>query len=242
MTLLPSDRAPGLHVAPDVEVPDDASIAPHVTIYPGVRLGARVSLEQGAVVGRPQKLDARSRSPKRPAGEPTVIGDDCLIGHGAVVAAGARLGDRSTVSDLALVREGALVGCDVLAGRLCVVSRDTEIGDRTRLQNNTIVGPWTRIEEDVLVSPSVLFMSDPTMGRRPVNAVPGGIVVRRASRIGAGALIYQDVEIGEEAVVGANAQVRADVPARTVVIGAPARYLRDVAEEELVELWRQDGR
>src|SRR3954465_11046938 len=52
--LVPSDRAPGLHVAPDVIVPDDAEIAPHVTIHSGVSLGEGVSLQQGAIIGRPQ--------------------------------------------------------------------------------------------------------------------------------------------------------------------------------------------
>jgi acetyltransferase-like isoleucine patch superfamily enzyme len=36
--------------------------------------------------------------------------------------------------------------------------------------------------------------------------------------------------------------VRADVPARTVVVGAPARHLRAVEEDELLEMWREDGR
>ena len=45
------------------------------------------------------------------------------------------------------------------------------------------------------------------------------------------------VEIGEEAVVGAAALVRADVPARTVVAGVPARVLREVRDDELLEAW-----
>jgi acetyltransferase-like isoleucine patch superfamily enzyme len=43
------------------------------------------------------------------------------------------------------------------------------------------------------------------------------------------------VEIGEEAYVGAGAVVVSDVPPRVVVVGNPARILRDVAEDELLE-------
>jgi UDP-2-acetamido-3-amino-2,3-dideoxy-glucuronate N-acetyltransferase len=86
----------------------------------------------------------------------------------------------------------------------------------------------------------VTFLGDPTMGRRAADAVSTGIVVRRASRIGTAAIIFQGVEIGEEAVIGAAALVRTDVPPRKVVVGAPARPLRDVAEDELLEAWREN--
>jgi maltose O-acetyltransferase len=41
------------------------------------------------------------------------------------------------------------------------------------------------------------------------------------------------VEIGEEAFVGAGAVVVKDVPPRVVVVGNPARILRDVSPDEL---------
>jgi acetyltransferase-like isoleucine patch superfamily enzyme len=242
MNLLPSDRAPGLHLAPGTIVPEDAEIAPHVTIYGGVELGAGVMLEQGAVVGRPQQVHGRSRSPRRAGTEATIVGDGCRVGSSTVVVAGARIGRGTYLSDHVLVRETAVVGEEAMIGRGAVLTHNTSVGDRTRIQNLTLVGPWTLIEEDVLVAPRVTFIGDPTMGRRSADAVSGGIVVRRASRIGTAAIVFQDVEIGEEAVIGAAALVRSDVPARTVVVGSPARHLRAVEESELLELWRADGR
>ena len=43
-------------------------------------------------------------------------------------------------------------------------------------------------------------------------------------------------------MIGAAALVRADVPSRTVVVGSPARPLRDVADSELLEAWRENVR
>jgi acetyltransferase-like isoleucine patch superfamily enzyme len=48
-------------------------------------------------------------------------------------------------------------------------------------------------------------------------------------------VLLPGVEIGEEAFVGAGAVVTQDVPARAVVVGNPARVIRQVAEEELLD-------
>jgi acetyltransferase-like isoleucine patch superfamily enzyme len=49
-----------------------------------------------------------------------------------------------------------------------------------------------------------------------------------------GAVLCPGVEVGEEAFVGAGAVVVDDVPPRVVVVGNPARVLREVPAEELL--------
>jgi acetyltransferase-like isoleucine patch superfamily enzyme len=62
-----------------------------------------------------------------------------------------------------------------------------------------------------------------------------GPTIRRGARVGGGAILCPGVEIGEEAFVGAGAVVTKNVPARKLVVGNPARILRDVPEDELLE-------
>jgi acetyltransferase-like isoleucine patch superfamily enzyme len=236
--LLPSDRAPGLLLARGVTVPDDAEIAPYVTVYEGVRLGAGVSLGQGAILGRPQQIDARSRSPRQPEPEATIVGDGARVGSSTVVVAGAQVGTGAHIADNVLLRETAVIAEEAMVGRGSSVSHHARVGVRTRIQNECMVGPWTRIEEDVLVSPRVTFIGDPTMGRSSAYDGSEAILVRRACRIGTGAIVFPPAEIGEEAVVGAGAMVRGDVEPRTVVVGVPARVLRPVADDETIEAWR----
>jgi acetyltransferase-like isoleucine patch superfamily enzyme len=47
-----------------------------------------------------------------------------------------------------------------------------------------------------------------------------------------------EVEVGEEAFVAAGAVVVDDVPRGTVVMGVPARHVRDVPSEDFLERWR----
>jgi acetyltransferase-like isoleucine patch superfamily enzyme len=65
-----------------------------------------------------------------------------------------------------------------------------------------------------------------------------GAKLRRACRIGGGAVLVPGVEVGEEAYVAAGAVVTRDVAPRTVVMGVPARPVRMVEDADLLELWR----
>jgi serine acetyltransferase len=62
--LVPSDRAPGLLIAPGVVLPSDALIAPYVTIHEGVLLGAGVTESSSSIaaVARRVALSANPRS------------------------------------------------------------------------------------------------------------------------------------------------------------------------------------
>jgi len=67
-------------------------------------------------------------------------------------------------------------------------------------------------------------------------------VIRRGARVGGGAVLLPGIEIGEEAFIGAGAVVTRDVPAGTLVVGSPARYLRSVPPEELLGATDHDSR
>jgi acetyltransferase-like isoleucine patch superfamily enzyme len=62
-----------------------------------------------------------------------------------------------------------------------------------------------------------------------------GPTIRRGARIGGGAILLPGVEIGEEAYVGAGAVVTKNVEPRMLVVGNPARVMRGVLEDELLE-------
>jgi len=76
------------------------------------------------------------------------------------------------------------------------------------------------------------------MARHAPNAPLRGATLRRACRVGGGAVLTPGVEIGEEAFVAAGAVVTRDVPPRAVAMGAPARVAREVPDEDLLERWR----
>ena len=90
----------------------------------------------------------------------------------------------------------------------------------------------------MFIGPGVYTYNDNAMGRHAKGAGVAGVVLRRACRVGGGARILPGVEIGEEAFVATGAVVTRNVPGRTLVMGVPARRVRDIGDEELIENWR----
>jgi acetyltransferase-like isoleucine patch superfamily enzyme len=203
-------------------------------VYPGTVLGNDVRLGDGCVVGRPPVLAAGSSAAGGGSPEPAQLGDGVSIGAGAVVLAGAVLGDGCVVADQAHVRERVSIGAGSVVGRGASVENDVQIGERVRLQTNANITAWSVVEDDVFVAPGVITANDPTAGRRGPGVELRGPTLRRACRIGAGAVLLPGVEVGEEAFVAAGAVVTSDVPPRAVVMGVPARVVREVGEEELL--------
>jgi acetyltransferase-like isoleucine patch superfamily enzyme len=211
-----------------------AEVHPTATVYPGTVLGDGVKVLENAVVGKQPALSSRSTAKREPL-PPAEIGDGTLISTGAIVFAGARLGERVVVGDQSCVRERVTVGDDVVLGRGVLVENDTTIGVGTKIQAEAYITAYSTLEEHVFIAPCVVTTNDNFMGRTEKrHALRKGPTIRRGARVGGGAILCPAVEIGEEAFVGAGAVVTKDVPPRVIVVGNPARVLRDVPEEELL--------
>lgn len=106
---------PAAFVHPDAVIIGDVTVGPESTVWPGavlrgdhgsIRVGARTSIQDGAVVHCTSELD-------------TVIGDDCTVGHrahleGCTVEDECLIGSGSVVLHRVVVRTGALVGAAAL--------------------------------------------------------------------------------------------------------------------------------
>ena len=213
----------------------NAKVAETAIVYPGTLLGDGCKILDYAVVGKRPTLGPRSTT-KQEDLPPLELGPGTIVSTGAIVFAGTRVGARVIVGDQACVRERCDVGDDVVIGRGVLVENDTTVGALTKIQADAYITAHSTLEDNVFIAPRVITTNDNFMGRTEQrHALRKGPTIRRGARVGAGAVLCPAVEIGAEAFVGAGAVVVDDVPPGVVVVGNPARVLRDVAPEELLE-------
>jgi serine O-acetyltransferase len=109
----------------------------------------------------------------------------------------------------------------------------TWIPSSARIGRNFICGYWglgVVIHKDAVIGDDCIVAQNVTIGRNPGDRrVP---VIGNGVYVGAGAVVAGEITVGDGAVIGANSVVLSDVPARTLVVGAPARVVREIAKEE----------
>jgi acetyltransferase-like isoleucine patch superfamily enzyme len=224
-------------VGENVTLGEGVRIGAFAVVHDGTVIGAGCEIQDGAVLGKSPKL-ARSSTASAEAPVPLELGAGSVVCCQAIVFAGARLGERVIVGDQAFVRERVTIGDGTVIGRGSSVENDTRIGARVRIQTQVYITAYMIIEDDVFVGPGVCTTNDDTMSRHDKASALEGPRLRRACRVGGGVVLCPGVEIGEEAFIAAGALVTRDVPARAVAMGVPARVVRSVADEDLLERWR----
>jgi acetyltransferase-like isoleucine patch superfamily enzyme len=212
----------------DAEIHESAIVHDGTVVGDGCRVGAF------AILGKQPALSPRSRLEREP--QPALeIGEDSVIAERATVFAGSRIGGRCVIGDGATVRERCVVGDDVVIGAGALVENDTTIGSFTKIQARAYITAYCTLEEHVFIAPCVVTTNDNFMGRTERrHELIKGPTIRRGARSGGGGVLCPGVEIGEEAFVGAGAVVVNDVPPGAVVVGNPARVIREVPGDELL--------
>ena len=233
--LTPSDKGVNLLLGANVQIGDGVVFGANVTVHDDTQIGDGCLIQDNVVLGKAPSLSPASTA-KRGELAPLRLGGGCVISTGAIVYRGATLGPGCIVGDLASVRERCVLGERVVVGRGTCVENDTSIGDFTKIQSNAYITAYMTIEDHCFIAPCVQTTNDNFMGRTERrHELIKGATIRRGARVGGGVVLCPGIEIGEEAFIAAGAVVTKDAPAGKVLMGVPARVVRDVYEDELLE-------
>lgn len=207
---------------------NNVCIHPHVVINAGVLIGDGVEIFPGAFIGKPPKGAGATARPISyiPKVE---IGSDCSIGPNAVVFYDVTIGHNTLLGDGASLREQVRVGHHCLISRYVTINYNTMIGNYTRIMDMTHITGNCRIGNNVFISALVSSANDNVVVSRLYDdEMIMGPQVEDDATIGAGACLLPGVRVGKGAFVGAGAVVTKDVQPYDLVMGVPARVVRNL--------------
>jgi phenylacetic acid degradation protein len=143
------------------------------------------------------------------------------------------------VDPSAYVHPSAVLIGDVIVGAGCYIGPQASLrGDFGRLE----VRAGANIQDCCVMhgfpGTDTIVEEDGHIGH---GAILHGCVVRKGALIGMNSVINDNAEIGESAIVAAMAFVKAgmQVPARCLVAGVPAKFVRELSEAEMA--WKIEG-
>ena len=134
---------------------------------------------------------------------------------------------------------GCTIGDNTKIGAFVEIQKNAMVGKNCKISSHTFVCEGVIIEDNVFVGHNVTFINDTYP--RAVTA-EGKLqseedwklektMVKKGASIGSGATILSNITIGEAAIVGAGSVVTRDVPRNVVVIGNPAKFMRNLSNE-----------
>ena len=220
-----------------VVIGDGCRIGHHVVIRQGSNIGCNVRIDDHSVVGK-LPMSAR-RSKTTSAGRiisPVVVGDDCLIGTGAIVYAGSVLGTGVLVADTAAVREDVTIGEYTIIGRNATIENRVTVGSRCKIQTNVYICAYSSVGDDCFIAPCAATSNDNYAGRwKERTKYYKGVTVENGGRIAVNATILPGRTIGSDGFVAAGSVVTRDVSNGEIVCGNPAKPLRPVPDNQLLK-------
>lgn len=214
----------GVQLSPSARIGKNVRIGDHTIIYDNVVIGDNSIICNDCIIGEP--LNAYYHEREYYENPITVIGSDALIRSHTIIYAGNTIGDHFQTGHRATVRENNVFGSFCSIGTLDDIQGYSEFGNYCRLHSNVHIGMNSKLGNFVFVYPYVVFTNDPT----PPSEICEGPFVGDFSQIATSSVLLPGVKIGQHCLVGAGSSVTKDVPDYQLVLGSPARIIKDVRE------------
>ncbi len=210
------------------------TIHPTAVIHPGAKLGKAVSVGPFSIINENVEIGANSTIGSHceigishaNSNENLVIGDESIIRSHSVMYSGSTFGCKLETGHHVSLREGTKAGENLRVGSYSDIQGDLVIGNFVRLHSNVHLGKQTIIGNYVWIFPFVVTTNDP----QPPSEQVLGCHVEDFVAIATGAILLPGVVVGHDSLIGANSTVNKNVEPFSLMVGSPARKIKDVRD------------
>lgn len=220
----------------EVKIGENCLIGNNVVIKKGSIIGSNVRIDDNTIIGKQPMQSVNSIFKNKTDLKPCVISDECLIGACVVIYCGCTIGEKTLIADLSSIRENVSIGSKTIIGRGVAIENYCNVGSNCKLETNVYITAYSEVEDNVFIAPGVVTSNDNFASRSKERYKHfKGVTVKKGGRIGAQSTILPGKIIFEDAFVAAGSVVTKDVSERTIVAGDPARFMKDVPEDQLLK-------
>lgn len=183
-----------------------------IRIFPNVRLGEGIIIQEGAVIGIPPLGVA-------PGAWETVIEAGATIRSNAVIYAGSRIGPGFQTGHRTILGPGLEIGANCSIGTNSVVRGFVRLFDKAKIHGFSNIGAFSILQEGAWVGPRCILEGDE---KAPV-------IIAAGAMLGSTVYVSRGVRVGERALVAASVLLTQDVPPYHLIAGNPPKSLKDIA-------------
>lgn len=220
----------------DVVIGDNCVIGSNVVIHTGTCISDNVRIDDNTVIGKQPMRSVNSIFKGEEKLLPAKISEGCLIGAGVIIYCGCEIGEKTLIADTAVIRENVTVGAKTIIGRGTTIENFCSVGSNCKIQTNVYLTAYSQVEDYVFIAPCVITSNDNYAARSKERFGKfKGVTIKTGGRIGAGAVILPGITIHEDGFVAAGSVVTRDVIKGIIVVGNPAKVMRNVPDNQLLK-------
>jgi len=210
-------------ISPHAKIGKNVRIGDNTSIYDNVRIDDNTTIANNCVIGEPLQDYYFSEHYENPE---TVIKSGALIRSHTVIYSGSEFGENFATGHRITIREYTKFGDNCRVGTLSDIQGYSTFGNHCWLHSNVHIGQKSTIGSFVFIYPYVVFTNDPT----PPSDISIGPTVGDYFQIAVFSVLLPGVQIGVHCLVGAGSIVGKDVEDFQLVLGNPAKFVKDVRE------------
>jgi UDP-3-O-[3-hydroxymyristoyl] glucosamine N-acyltransferase len=188
-------------------------------------------------------------------GENVILGQAVTIGEYAVIGDNVKIGDRTEIRNHVVIAQNTIIGSDCLIKSHTVIGEEgfgfafqddmrpvriphlgtVEIGNNVELGafnsvaratlDKTIIHDFVKTDDHVHIAHNSIIQENSIL--TACTELSGGVLIGKNVWVGPNVSLKEKVTIGDNAMIGIGAVVIKDVAVNSVVIGNPAKHLKD---------------
>jgi UDP-3-O-[3-hydroxymyristoyl] glucosamine N-acyltransferase len=191
-----------------------AHIHASVIISPDCNIGHGVVIEEGCVIGKNVS-----------------IGHNSVIGYNTIIEDNVIIGSNNTIGGIGFGYEKTADGNYEMIPHIgnVHICASAEIGNNTAIDRavigSTRIGPNAKIDNLVHIAHGVKIGANSLIIAHAMIA--GSVEIGENVWVSPAASVLQKIKVGNNALIGMGSVVLKDVPENKIVVGAPAKIIRD---------------